>query len=81
MFEPIEKSEDDIRFTPVWYVAAALILAAGIALFFTSHRITAGVLNMAGCAVLVFAGYRHKRDATKPLTLGSTSSSKKTSPR
>jgi threonine/homoserine/homoserine lactone efflux protein len=79
MFDPIERSENDIRFTPIWYVAGALILAAGITLFFTSHRAVADILNIAGCLVLIFAGLRSKRDATKPLTLGSTSSRKKVS--
>jgi threonine/homoserine/homoserine lactone efflux protein len=79
MFEPIEKSEDDITFTPIWYVAGVLILAAGIMLFFTSHRAIADILNIAGCFVLIFAGLRSKRDATKPLTLGSISSRKKIS--
>jgi hypothetical protein len=79
MFDPIEKSEDDIRFTPIWYLAAALIIAAGITLFFTSHRVTTDLLNIAGCGVLVFAGLRNKRDTTKPLTLGLTSSRKKLS--
>lgn len=79
MFDPIERSENDIRFTPIWYVAGALILASGITLFFTSHRVTADILNIAGCGILVFAGYRNKRDTTKPLTLGLTSSRKEVS--
>jgi threonine/homoserine/homoserine lactone efflux protein len=79
MFEPIQKPENEIRFTPIWYVAGALILAAGITLFFTSHRVLADILNIAGCLVLIFAGLRSKRDATKPLTLGSTSPRKKIS--
>jgi hypothetical protein len=80
MFEPIEKSEDDIRFTPLWYVAGALILTGAIMLFFTSHNSIAGFLNMSGCSVLIFACYRNKRDTTKPLTLGLTSSRKKAFP-
>jgi threonine/homoserine/homoserine lactone efflux protein len=78
MFEPIERSEDDIRFTPLWYISGALILAAGITLFFTSHRAVADILKIAGCLVLIFAGLRTKQETTKPLTLGLTSPRKKT---
>jgi threonine/homoserine/homoserine lactone efflux protein len=78
MFEPIGRSEDDIRFTPLWYISGALILAAGITLFFTSHRAVADILNIAGCLVLIFAGLRTKRETTKPLTPGLTSPRKKT---
>jgi threonine/homoserine/homoserine lactone efflux protein len=81
MFDLLERPENNIGFTPLWYVSGTLILAAGITLFFTSHRIVADILNIAGCLVLIFAGLRNKRDATKPLALGPTSSSKKTSPR
>jgi threonine/homoserine/homoserine lactone efflux protein len=79
MFDPIQKRENDIRFTPLWYISGGLILAAGITLFFTSHRIVADILNIAGCLVLIFAGLRTKQQTTKPLTLGLTSSRKKTS--
>ena len=79
MFEPIERSVDDIRFTPLWYIAATLILAGVVTLFFTSHHSVAQLLNISGMGVLIFAGYRTKRDTTKPLTLGLTSSPKKVS--
>lgn len=79
MFDPLERPGNDIRFTPLWYISGTLILAAGITLFFTSHRAVADILNIAGCLVFIFAGYRNKRDTTKPLTLGLTSSRKKTS--
>jgi threonine/homoserine/homoserine lactone efflux protein len=79
MFDPIQKPEDGIGFTPLWYISGALILAAGITLFFTSHRVIADILNIAGCLVLIFAGLRNKRDTTKPLALGLTPSCKKAS--
>ncbi|HXN97917.1 MAG TPA: hypothetical protein VN881_02525 [Candidatus Acidoferrales bacterium] len=79
MLDPFERSEDDIRFTPLWYIASALILAGAITLFFTSHNSVAGFLNMSGCGIGLFASYRNKRDTTNPLTLGLTSSRKKSS--
>ena len=79
MFEPIERSEDDIRFTPLWYIAGTLILAGVFTLFFTSHYSVAQLLNISGMGVFIFAGYRNKRDTTKPLTLGLASSRKKAS--
>jgi hypothetical protein len=78
MFDPVERSENDIRFTPLWYISGGLILAGGITLFFTSHSAVAGMLNIAGCLVLIFAGLRTKQQTTKPLTLGLTSPRKKT---
>ena len=79
MFETIERSENEIRLTPLWYISGVLILAAGITLFFTSHGAVADILNIAGCLVFIFAGLRTKQETTKPLTLGLTSSRKKAS--
>jgi threonine/homoserine/homoserine lactone efflux protein len=79
MFETFERSENEIRFTPLWYISGTLILAAGITLFFTSHSAVADILDIAGCLVLIFAGLRTKQETTKPLTLGLTSSRKKAS--
>jgi hypothetical protein len=78
MFESIERSKNDIRFTPLWYISGALMLAASITLFFTNHAAVGDILNIAGCLVLIFAGLRTQQERTERLTLGLTSPRKKT---
>jgi hypothetical protein len=65
MFDLIQNPEKGIGFTPLWYISGALILAAGMTLFFSSHRVVSDILNIAGCLVLIFASLRSKQEATK----------------
>jgi hypothetical protein len=60
MFEPIKRSADAIRFTPLWWVAAAL--GAGAIFFLDFVRVTwlGSLLCIASAAVLWYVLRRSK---------------------
>jgi hypothetical protein len=64
MFAPVERRPGDIKFTPLWWLSAILLLASGVITFFVREYHKLGsVLLIVSMAILIFAAFRSRRRA------------------
>jgi hypothetical protein len=64
MFAPVERRPGDIKFTPLWWLSALLLLASGvITFFFGEYHKVGSVLLIVSMAILISAVFRSRRRA------------------
>jgi hypothetical protein len=70
MFDAVTQKDADFRFSPLWYLAFALVLVGGVLMFVLSHhRYLGNLFVLSGVLVNLFGLRRSRRDLEKPVSL------------